>query len=165
MMGLEFVFLCHTVEHWKFVQQPTHSPDNYVAAMDGKRNRKGLSDEVGRQRFVGLISLFAIEASIIWKFEAFIQQDSSESNVVQILLETLQLQGKLITVDILHMQKNAAVNCWVGQWVSGCCQSSYRQIINCLLLFIINSKDIEYAQTRLLEIAVDQYGQISRFFA
>lgn len=65
MMGLEFVFLCHTVEHWKFVQQPTHSPDNYVAAMDGKRNRKGLSDEVGRQRFVGLISLFAIEAGII----------------------------------------------------------------------------------------------------
>ena len=70
MMSLDFVFLCHAVEDWMLNQPQTHSPDNYVAGIDGKRIRQGLSDEEGKQRFVGLVSLFAVESGITLKLEA-----------------------------------------------------------------------------------------------
>lgn len=111
MLGLDFVFLCNAVEDWMLSHQQTHSPDNYVAGMDGKRIRQGLSDEEGKQRFVGLVSLFAVESGITLKLEALTQQNNSELKVVQTLLETLHLKGKLVTMDALHAQKNTPANC------------------------------------------------------
>ena len=51
--------------------------------MDGKRIRQGLSDEEGKQRFVGLVSLFAVESGITLKLEALTQQDNSELRDLQ----------------------------------------------------------------------------------
>ena len=115
MMGLDFVALSQQFEAWMLSQAQTHSPDNHVASMDGKRIRQGLTDEHGKQRFVGLVSLFAVEAGITLKLEALTQEDNSEIKVVQALLETLQLDGLLITMDALHAQKNTSADCSVGQ--------------------------------------------------
>ena len=115
MMGLDFLALCHQFEAWMLSTDQTHSPDNQVAAMDGKRIRQALTDENGKQRFVGLVSLFAVEAGITLKLEALTQEDNSEIKVVQALLETLQLDGLLITMDALHAQKNTSADCGIGQ--------------------------------------------------
>lgn len=65
----------------------------------------GDSDEEGKQRFVGLVSLCAVESGITFKLEALTQQDLSELKVVQTFLEILQLKGKLIFMDALHAKK------------------------------------------------------------
>ncbi|KAI9135304.1 ISAs1 family transposase [Acaryochloris sp. CCMEE 5410] len=105
MKGLDFQALSHQFEAWMLSKAQTHSPDNYAASIDGKRIRQGLTDGQGKQRFVGLVSLFAVEAGITLKLEALTQEDNSEIKVVQALLETLQLDGLLITMDALHAQK------------------------------------------------------------
>lgn len=115
MMGLDFLALSHQFEAWMLSKDQTHSPDNHVAAMDGKRIRQGLTDENGKQRFVGLVSLFAVEAGITLKLKALTQEDNSEIKVVQSLLETLQLDGLLITMDALHAQKNTQTGCRIRQ--------------------------------------------------
>jgi hypothetical protein len=67
-----------------------------------------LTDENGKARFVGLVSLFALETGITLKLEALTWQKNSEIKVVQTLLEKLQVDGLLITMDALHAQKNIA---------------------------------------------------------
>ncbi len=110
MMGVDFLALSHRFEAWMLSQHQSQSPDNHVASIDGKRIRQGLTDEKGKQRFVGLVSLFAGEAGITLKLEALTQQNNSEIKVVQTLLETLQVEGMLFTMDALHAQKNAPAN-------------------------------------------------------
>ncbi|BDM82156.1 hypothetical protein AM10699_50200 [Acaryochloris marina MBIC10699] len=114
MKGLDFQSLSHQFEAWMLSKAQTHSPDNYAASMDGKRICQGLTDENGKQRFVGLVSIFAVEAGITLKLEALTQEDNSEIKVVQALLETLQLDGLLITMDALHAQKNTSASCGFG---------------------------------------------------
>ena len=96
------------------LERPDSLSNNYAASIDGKRIRQGLTDAKGQQRFVGLVSLFAVEAGITLKLEAITQEDNSEIKVVQALLETLQLDGLLITMDALHAQKNIAADCGLG---------------------------------------------------
>jgi hypothetical protein len=106
MMGIDFHALCEALEGWMLSERQTQAADNQVAAIDGKRIRQGLTDASGKQRFVGLVSLFAVETGITLKLEGLTQQDNSEIKVVQTLLETLQVEGLLITMDALHAQKN-----------------------------------------------------------
>lgn len=106
MLGLDFLTLSQHFEHWMASQDSVHLPDNRVASIDGKRIRQRLTDASGKERFVGLVSLFAVEAGITLKLEALTQQDNSEIKVVQTLLDTLKVDGLLITMDALHAQKN-----------------------------------------------------------
>ena len=64
---------------------------------------------------MGLVSLSAVEAGIALKPKALIQQDNSEIKVVQTLLETLRLDGLVITMDALHAQKNTQAGHCIGQ--------------------------------------------------
>jgi len=111
MLGLDFLALSHQFDHWMGSQGTVYCPDNHVASIDGKRIRQRLTDASGKERFVGLVSLFAVEAGITLKLEALTQQDNSEIKVVQTLLETLKLDGLLITMDALHAQKNTGADC------------------------------------------------------
>ena len=110
-MGLDFQALSYQFEAWMLSKGQTHSPDNYAASIDGKRIRQGLTDAKGKQRFVGLVSLFAVEAGITLKLEALTQEYNSEIKVVRALLERLQVDGLLITMDALHAQKNTPADC------------------------------------------------------
>lgn len=111
MLGLDFFALSEQFEHWMESQGVAHSAEHRVAAMDGKRIRQRLTDATGKERFVGLVSLFAVEAGITLKLAALTQQDNSEIKVVQTLLESLQIDGLLITMDALHAQKNTRADC------------------------------------------------------
>ena len=111
MMGIDFLALSHHFEHWMTSKSQVHSPDYHVASIDGKRIRQRLRDANGKERFVGLVSLFAVESGLTLKLEALTQQDNSEIKRVQTLLETLQIEGLLITMDALHAQKNTRANC------------------------------------------------------
>jgi hypothetical protein len=106
MMGIDFQALCESLEGWMLSERQSQGADNQIVAIDGKRIRQGLTDESGKERFVGLVSLFAVETGITLKLEGLTAQDNSEIKVVQTLLDTLQVQGLLITMDALHTQKN-----------------------------------------------------------
>jgi hypothetical protein len=105
MLGLDFLALSQQFEHWMQSQPAAHCPDNRVASIDGKRIRQCLTDATGKERFVALVSLFAFEAGITLKLAVLTQQDNSEIKVVQTLVETLQVDGLLCTMDALHAQK------------------------------------------------------------
>lgn len=77
-----------------------------VTSIDGKRIRQKLTDVNGNERFVGLVNLFAVEQGVALKLQALTEANNSEIKVVQELLETLQLDGLIITMDALHAQKN-----------------------------------------------------------
>lgn len=70
MLGLDFLALSHQFAHWMDSQESFDSPDNRVGSIDGKRIRQRLTDATGKERFVGLVSLFAVEAGITLKLEA-----------------------------------------------------------------------------------------------
>ena len=110
MMGLDFVALSDSFEAWMLSKPAVHSPENHVAALDGKRIRQPLTDANGQQRFVGLVSLFAVQSGLTLKLEGLTQQDNSELKMAQTLLEALEVEGLLITMDALHAQKNASAD-------------------------------------------------------
>ncbi len=107
LMELDYQLLCTCFEQWILKQPQLSTPDDCVSALDGKRIRQALRDESGKERFVGLVSLFATHLGLTQKLNALTQQDNSELKVVQALLETLQLDGLIISMDAMHAQKNA----------------------------------------------------------
>jgi hypothetical protein len=114
MMGVDFVSLSNSFEAWMLSQRAVHSRDSDVVAIDGKRIRQPLTDANSKHRFVGLVSLFAVETGLSIKLEGLTQHDNSELKVVQTLLETLEMEGLLITMDALHAQKNASADYCLG---------------------------------------------------
>ncbi|PZD71973.1 hypothetical protein C1752_04335 [Acaryochloris thomasi RCC1774] len=73
MLGLDFLALSHQFEHWMGSQGAIDSPDNRVASIDDKRIRQRLTNAAGKERFVGLVSLFAVEVGVTLKLEALTQ--------------------------------------------------------------------------------------------
>lgn len=108
MMGLDAQQFSARFETWMLSQAQDRSLAAGAAAIDGKRICQGMTDEQGIERFVGLVSLFGLEQGVTLKLQALTQQDNSEMTVVQTLLETLKLEGLIITMDALHAQKNIA---------------------------------------------------------
>lgn len=108
MMALDFHALSECVERWILSDSEICS-QTLRAAIDGKRICQGVLAEDGKERFVGLVSLFAVEQGVTLKLAALSEQDNSEIKVVQTLLETLKLDGLIITLDALHTQKNTSM--------------------------------------------------------
>ena len=115
MMGLDYQQLTNCFEQWMLSQSELTSAENRVSAIDGKRICQAVVDDNGKERFVGLVSLFAVEMGITQKLQALTQQDNSELKVVQSLLESLKLEGLIITMDALHAQKNTQACAGFGQ--------------------------------------------------
>jgi hypothetical protein len=106
MMALDFHELSDCVERWMLSQGDGQSLGlGFSAAMDGKRIAQAVHSADGKERFVGLVSLFAAEQGVTLKLAALSEQDNSEIPVVQTLLETLKLDGLLLSMDALHAQK------------------------------------------------------------
>ena len=105
MLSLPFHDLSDGFEHWMDAHSDELFPDNSISSIDGKRIRQKLTDAEGKDRFVGLVSLFAQAQGVTLKVQELTETDNSELKVVQMLLETLQLSGLIITMDALHAQK------------------------------------------------------------
>ncbi|MBD0347465.1 MAG: hypothetical protein ICV63_22120 [Coleofasciculus sp. Co-bin14] len=57
------------------------------------------------QDFVNVVSVFSSRQGVAIALEQFRNKESSEIAVVQTLLETLQLEGVVLTFDSMHCQK------------------------------------------------------------
>lgn len=75
-------------------------------SLDGKSIKGTVSNyDNSYQNFVSLVSLYSHHQGIVVALKAFENKNQSEQKVVQYLLETLHLEGVIVTLDALHTQK------------------------------------------------------------
>jgi hypothetical protein len=81
-------------------------PQEWIA-VDGK-SIKGTITEPGTayQNFVSLVSLYSSLQGVVLSSQQFESKLNCELTVVQTILESLQLEGVVFTMDALHCQKN-----------------------------------------------------------
>lgn len=81
-------------------------PGEWVA-IDGKSIR-GTVTEPGTayQNLINLVSVYSGQQGVVLATQPFESNHSSELKVVQTMLEALQLEGVVFTMDALHCQKN-----------------------------------------------------------
>lgn len=107
-MGLDFAALSEAFVHW---MRQHLTVDDDVYAIDGKRVRQPITDDDGKTRFVGLVSVFAQTQGITVDLAALTTTETSELKVVQDRLEKLHLTGVVLTLDALHAPKNTVAHC------------------------------------------------------
>ena len=77
-------------------------------AVDGKAIAGTIKDTQNNyQNFVSLISVFASQRGIVLACDKLENKKESEIYTVQRLLQALDIQGEIITLDALHCQKNS----------------------------------------------------------
>ena len=59
-----------------------------------------------QQNFVMMVSLFGHRRGFVYASEGMENQHQSEQQVVQQMLATLDLEGMVVTADVLHCKKN-----------------------------------------------------------
>ena len=64
------------------------------------------ADSNARYRFVNMVSVYSSQQGIVLAAHQFESKHNSELKVVQTMLEALQLEGVVFTMDALHCQKN-----------------------------------------------------------
>ena len=77
-------------------------------AIDGKAIAGTIKDPQNiYQNFVSLISVFASQRGIVIACDKLENKKESEIHTVQKLLQALDIEGEIITLDALHCQKNS----------------------------------------------------------
>ena len=107
-MGLDFAAFSDVFAQW---MRQHITVDDTVYAIDGKRIRQPLTDDDGKTRFVGLVSVFAQTQGVTVDLAPLTTAENSELKVVQYLLEKLHLSGVVFSLDALHAQKNTVAHC------------------------------------------------------
>ena len=108
MLEIDLEQLSDAFEMWMLQQPELVSLCTGGVAIDGKRIRQPIEMQDGKQRLVGLVSLFASQSGVSLKLQALTEEENHEIEVVRTLLKTLKLEGLIITMDALHAQKNTA---------------------------------------------------------
>ncbi len=105
LQKLDFQTLAQQFEQWADSTFDTE-PGEWVA-IDGKSIR-GTVMEPGTayQNFVNMVSVYSSQLGVVLAAQQFESKQSSELKVVQTILEGLQLEGVVFTLDALHCQKN-----------------------------------------------------------
>jgi hypothetical protein len=106
LQKLDFQVLTQQFEQW-VNRTFTLEPGEWVA-IDGKSIRGTVSEQgTAYQNFVALVSVYSHQQGIVLAAQQFESKKSSELKVVQTMLEALQLEGVVFTMDALHCQKNS----------------------------------------------------------
>jgi hypothetical protein len=105
LQKLDFQLLAQQFGQW-VSQNIDIQPQEWIA-IDGK-SIKGTVTEPGTayQNFVSLVSLYSSVQGVVLSSQQFESKLNCELKVVQTILESLQLQGVVLTMDALHCQKN-----------------------------------------------------------
>ena len=105
LQKLDFQTLAQQFEQW--VNSAFKIEPNEWVAIDGK-SIKGTVTEPGTayQNFISLVSVYRHQQGVVLAAQQFESKNSSELKVVQTILESLQLEGVVFTMDALHCQKN-----------------------------------------------------------
>lgn len=109
LQKLDFQALTQQFEQW-VNSTFTLEPREWVA-VDGK-SIKGTVTAPGTayQSFISLVSLYSSQQGIVFASQQFESKHNSELPVVQTMLEALQLDKVVFTMDALHCQKNYPAN-------------------------------------------------------
>ena len=107
-IGLDFAALSEVFAQW---MRQYLTVDEAGYAIDGKRIRQPITDDDGKTRFVGRVSVFAQTQGVTVDLAALTTAENSELKVVQYLLEKLHLSGVVFSLDALHAQKNTVAHC------------------------------------------------------
>ncbi|MBW4640932.1 MAG: ISAs1 family transposase [Gloeocapsa sp. UFS-A4-WI-NPMV-4B04] len=76
-------------------------------AIDGKSIRGTVNEHrTAYQNFVNMVSVYSSQQGIVLAAQQFESKHNRELKVVQTMLEALQLEGVVFTMDALHCQKN-----------------------------------------------------------
>ncbi len=94
----------------QFRQWASHAidvqPQEWIA-IDGKSIKETVTDYgTAYQNFVSLVSLYSSQQGVVLASQQFESKHDSELKVVQTMLEVLNLEGVVFTLDALHCQKN-----------------------------------------------------------
>ena len=105
LQKLDFQTLAQQFEAW--VRRTVDVQPQEWIAIDGK-SIKGTVTDYGTayQNFVSLVSLYSSQQGVVLKSQRFESKHDSELKVVQTMLEALNLEGVVFTLDALHCQKN-----------------------------------------------------------
>jgi hypothetical protein len=102
---LDFQTLAQQFEQWADSTFDTE-PGEWVA-IDGKSIRGTVIEHrTAYQNFVNMVSVYSSQQGIVLAAQQFESKHNSELKVVQTMLEALQLEGVVFTMDALHCQKN-----------------------------------------------------------
>ncbi len=105
LQKLDFETLAQQFEQWAS-RTIDIQPGEWVA-MDGK-SIKGTVTEPGTayQNFISMVSLYSSQQGVVLASQQLESKHNSELKVVQIMLEALELEEVVFTMDALHCQKN-----------------------------------------------------------
>jgi len=104
LQKLDFQTLAQQFEQWVNSKLTVESGE--WVAIDGKSIKGTVSEpRTAYQNFVSLVSGYSHQQGIVLTVQQFESKKSSELKVVQTMLEALQLEGVVFTLDALHCQK------------------------------------------------------------
>ena len=104
MMSIDFTQLAQVLTNWIRDRMPTQEGD--WLGVDGKSIKGTLNNYAqAYQDFVSVVSVFSSRCGVALALEQFRNKESSEIDVVQLLLANLELTGVVFTFDALHCQK------------------------------------------------------------
>ena len=105
LQKLDFETLAQQFEQWAS-RTIDIQPGEWVA-MDGK-SIKGTVTEPGTayQNFISMVSLYSSQQGVVLASQQLESKHNSELKVVQTMLEALELEEVVFTMDALHCQKN-----------------------------------------------------------
>ena len=109
LQKLDFQALARQFEQW--VNRTFNLETGEWVAIDGKSIKGTVSEQqTAYQNFLSLVSVYSHQQGVVLAAQQSESKKSSELQVVQIILEALQLEGVVFTMDALHCQKNYSAN-------------------------------------------------------
>ncbi|NEO38347.1 MAG: ISAs1 family transposase [Moorea sp. SIOASIH] len=104
MMSIDFTQLAQVLTNWIRDAVPTQEGD--WLGVDGK-SIKGTVNNYAQayQDFVSVVSVFSSRCGVALALEQFRNKESSEIDVVQLLLANLGIEGVILSFDALHCKK------------------------------------------------------------
>ena len=105
LQKLDFEILAQQFEQW--VNSAFKIEPGEWVAIDGKRIIGTVTEhQTAYQNFVSLVSVYSHQPGVVLATQQFESKKSSELKVVQTMLDALQLEEVVFTLDALDCQKN-----------------------------------------------------------
>jgi hypothetical protein len=96
-------FMAFSTAFAEWMQQTAAGDDFY--SVDGKRIAQPLTGSDGKTRFAGLVSVFSQRCGLTVDLAALTCDENSEIKVVPYLIQKLNLQRAILSLDALHAPK------------------------------------------------------------
>ena len=105
LQKLDFETLAQQFEQW--ASRTIDIQAEEWVAMDGKSIKgTGTLPGTAYQNFINMVSLYSSQQGVVLASQQFESKHNSELKVVQTMIEALELEEVVFTMDALHCQKN-----------------------------------------------------------